>query len=82
MQLLGDRLLCKKIAQETKSGLILPTNHETENDFEVIKIGAKVKNIKVGSIVRKFKYSYGLQMIDEGVEHLVLKELEDIDIVF
>lgn len=82
MKLLGDRLLCKKITQETKSGLILPTNHETDNDFEVVKVGAKMKNIKVTDIVRKFKYSDGLQMIDEGIEYLVLKESEDIDVVF
>ncbi|MCP1996672.1 chaperonin [Flavobacterium sp. HSC-61S13] len=82
MKLLGDRLLCKKIAQETKSGLILPTNHEKDNDFGVMKIGAKVKSVKVGDTVRKFKYSDGLQMIEEGVEYLVLKESEDIDVVF
>lgn len=83
MKLLGDKILCTRIVEEkqTESGLILPTNYQSENEYKVVEVGVKVKHIKPGDRVRKFKYSDGLQMIIDGVEHLVLIEKSDIELV-
>ncbi|EHQ41561.1 chaperonin [Myroides odoratus] len=83
MQLLGDRILCTRIVEEkqTESGLILPTNYQSENEYKVVEVGVKVKYIKSGDCVRKFKYSDGLQMVIDGIEHLVLREKDDVEFV-
>ncbi|MGS4345074.1 chaperonin [Myroides odoratus] len=84
MQLLGDRILCTRIVQEkqTTSGLILPTNYQSEDEYKVVDIGVKVKHIKPGDRVRKFKYSDGLQVVVDGIEHLVLSEKGDVEIIY
>ncbi|MVX36230.1 chaperonin [Myroides sp. LoEW2-1] len=83
MQLLGDRILCKKVNTEVKStsGLILPTNYNQENDYVVVEIGNKVKHIKPGDKIRKFKNSIGIPIVDKGIDRLILKESDDIEFV-
>ncbi|QQU04243.1 chaperonin [Myroides odoratus] len=83
MQLLGHRILCTRIVEEkqTTSGLILPTNYQSEDEYKVVDIGVKVKHIKPGDRVRKFKYSDGLQVVDDGVEYLVLSEKDDVELI-
>lgn len=84
MQLLGDRILCTRIVEEkqTTSGLILPTNYQSEDEYKVVDVGVKVKHIKLGNRVRKFKYSDGLQVVVDGVEYLVLSEKDDVELIF
>ncbi|WP_413512210.1 chaperonin [Myroides odoratus] len=81
MKLLGDRILCTRIVEEkqTESGLILPINYQSENEYKVVEVGVKVKYIKPGDRIRKFKYSDGLQMVIDGIEYLVLSEKGDVD---
>lgn len=83
MQLLGDRILCTRIVEEkqTTNGLILLTNYQSEDEYKVVDVGVKVKHIKPGDRVRKFKYSDGLQVVVDGVEYLVLSENSDIELV-
>ncbi|WP_060873833.1 chaperonin [Myroides odoratus] len=83
MKLLGDRILCTRIVEEkqTTSGLILPTNYQSEDEYKVVDIGVKVKHIKPGDRVRKFKYSDGVQSVIDGIEYLVLSEKDDVDII-
>lgn len=83
MKLLGDRILCTRIVEEkqTESGLILPTNYQSENEYKVVEVGVKVKHIKPSDRVRKFKYADGLQMVIDGIEHLVLSEKADVEFV-
>ena len=83
MQLLGDRILCTRIIEEkqTQSGLILPTNYQSENEYKVVAVGVKVKHIKPGYRVRKFKYADGLQVVIDGVEYVVFSEKDDVEVV-
>lgn len=83
MQLLGDRILCKKVNTEVKStsGLILPTNYNQENDYEVLAIGNKVKHIKPGDKIRKFKHSDGTPAVYNGINCLIMSESGDVEFV-
>ncbi|MBB1150267.1 chaperonin [Myroides sp. NP-2] len=83
MQLLGDRILCTRIIEEkqTQSGLILPTNYQSENEYNVVAVGVKIKYLKPGDRIRKFKYADGLQMVLDGIEHFVLSEKDDVEVV-
>jgi len=82
MQLLGDRILCTRIVEEkpTQSGLILPTNYQSENEYKVVTVGVKVKHIKPGDCVRKFKYTDGSQVMIDSVEYFVLSESGDVEV--
>jgi co-chaperonin GroES (HSP10) len=81
MQLLGDRLLCVPIVEEkkTSSGLILPTNYESKNEYKVIAIGTKVKHIEVGNRIRAFKHSEGTPAEFNGESCVVLSEKNDVE---
>lgn len=83
MQLLGDRILCTRIVEEkqTTSGLILPTNYQSEDEYKVIDIGVKVKHIKPGDRIRKFKYADGVQVVIDGIEYLVFRENDDVELL-
>jgi len=82
MELLSDRLLCKKVnnKKDTK-GIILPTNQTETFEYEVIQVGLKVKKIKVGDIVKKHKFADGTPIILEGKNYLILRENTDIEFV-
>lgn len=83
MQPLGDRILCKKVNTEVKStsGLILPTNYNQENDYEVAAIGNKVKHIKPGDKIRKFKNAAGTPIVYNERDYLILREGSDVEFV-
>lgn len=80
MQLLGKRILCKKIAKEDKTpgGLIL-SEATIPNEYEVVAIGKKVEHLKVGDKIRTFKYSEGTQAVYEGVECVIFDEEGDVE---
>ncbi|MDM1497121.1 co-chaperone GroES [Myroides odoratimimus] len=83
MQLLGDRLLCVPIVEEKKtiSGLILPTNYESKNEYQVIAVGTKVKHIEVGNRIRTFKHSEGTSAEFNGEMCSVFSERGDAEFV-
>lgn len=83
MQLLGDRLLCVPIVEEkkTSSGLFLPTNYESKNEYHVIAIGIKVKHIQVGNRIRAFKHSEGTPEEFNGEMCIVFSERGDVEYV-
>lgn len=84
MQLLGDRLLCVPIVEEkkTSSGLILPTNYDSKNEYQVIAVGTKVKHIKVGSRIRTFKNSEGTSAEFNREMCVVFSEVSDVEFLF
>lgn len=82
MELLSDRLLCKKVKnkKDTK-GIILPTNQTETNEYEVVQIGVKVQKIKVGDVVKKHKFADVTPIILENKNYLILRENSDIEFV-
>ncbi|KUF38945.1 chaperonin [Myroides marinus] len=83
MQLLGDRLLCVPIVEEkkTSSGLILPMNYESKNEYNVIAVGTKVKHIEVCNRIRTFKHSEGTPAEFNGEMCVVFGEGSDVEYV-
>lgn len=73
---LGERVLIKQTEQEevTKSGIVLPTaSKEKPIIGEVLAIGAKVEDIKVGNKVIFEKYS-GTEVKDGDESYLILEK--------
>ena len=68
---LGERVLIKQTEQEevTKSGIVLPGTASKE----VLAIGAKVEDIKVGNKVIFEKYS-GTEVKDGDESYLILEK--------
>lgn len=89
---LGDRILVKRIAEETKTagGILIPDNaKEKPMEGAVIAVGSgkvltdgKVRalEVKVGDKVLFSKYS-GTEIKVEGDEHLILREEDVLGIV-
>ena len=74
---LGERVLIKQTEQEevTKSGIVLPGTASKENPIigEVLAIGVKVEDIKVGNKVIFEKYS-GTEIKDGEESYLILEK--------
>ena len=74
---LGERVLIKQTEQEevTKSGSVLPGTASKEKPIigEVLAIGAKVEDIKVGNKVIFEKYS-GTEVKDGDESYLILEK--------
>ena len=74
---LGERVLIKQTEQEevTKSGIVLPGTASKEKPIigEVLAIGAKVEDIKVGNKVIFEKYS-GTEVKDGEESYLILEK--------
>ena len=74
---LGERVLIKQTEQEevTKSGIVLPGTASKEKSIigEVLAIGAKVEDIKVGNKVIFEKYS-GTEVKDGDESYLILEK--------
>ena len=74
---LGERVLIKQTEQEevTKSGIVLPGTASKEKPIigEVLAIGAKVEDIKVGNKVIFEKYS-GTEIKDGEESYLILEK--------
>ena len=74
---LGERVLIKQTEQEevTKSGIVLPGTASKEKSIigEVLAIGAKVEDIKVGNKVIFEKYS-GTEIKDGEESYLILEK--------
>ena len=74
---LGERVLIKQTEQEevTKSGIVLPGTASKEKPIigEVLAIGAKVEDIKVGNKVIFEKYS-GTEVKDGEETYLILEK--------
>ena len=74
---LGERVLIKQTEQEevTKSGIVLPGTASKEKPIigEVLAIGAKVEDIKVGNNVIFEKYS-GTEIKDGEESYLILEK--------
>ena len=74
---LGERVLIKQTEQEevTKSGIVLPGKASKEKPIigEVLAIGAKVEDIKVGDKVIFEKYS-GTEVKDGEENYLILEK--------
>ena len=74
---LGERVLIKQTEQEevTKSGIVLPGTASKEKPIigEVLAIGAKVEDIKVGNKVIFEQYS-GTEVKDGDESYLILEK--------
>ncbi len=74
---LGERVLIKQTEQEevTKSGIVLPGTASKEKSIigEVLAIGVKVEDIKVGNKVIFEKYS-GTEVKDGEENYLILEK--------
>ena len=74
---LGERVLIKQTKQEevTKSGIVLPGTASKEKPIigEVLAIGVKVEDIKVGNKVIFEKYS-GTEIKDGEESYLILEK--------
>lgn len=74
---LGERVLIKQTEQEevTKSGIVLPGTASKEKPIigEVLAIGVKVEDIKVGDKVIFEKYS-GTEVKDGEESYLILEK--------
>ena len=74
---LGERVLIKQTEQEevTKSGIVLPGTASKEKPIigEVLAIGVKVEDIKVGNKVIFEKYS-GTEIKDGEESYLILEK--------
>ena len=74
---LGERVLIKQTEQEevTKSGIVLPGTASKEKPIigEVLAIGAKVEDIKVGNKAIFEKYS-GTEVKDGDESYLILEK--------
>lgn len=82
MELLSDRLLCKKVKnKKDTNGIILPANQTENLEYEVIQVGKKVRKIKVGDVVKKHKFADGTPIILEDKNYLILRENSDIEFV-
>lgn len=82
MKLLSDRVLAKPLARQenkTESGIILGNNSKTEHDFEVVLVGDKAKNTKIGDVVRKFKNVSGVPHKHNGTDCIILRESSEIE---
>lgn len=89
---LGDRILVKRIAEETKTagGILIPDNaKEKPMEAAVIAVGSgkvlndgktKALEVKVGDKVLFSKYS-GTEIKVDGEEHLILREEDVLGIV-
>ena len=81
---LGERVLIKQTEQEevTKSGIVLPGTASKEKPIigEVLAIGVKVEDIKVGNKVIFEKYS-GTEIKDGEESYLILEKNNVLAIV-
>jgi chaperonin GroES len=89
---LADRLLVKRIAEETKTpgGILIPDNaKEKPTEATVVAVGSgkvltdgKVKalEVKVGDRILISKYS-GTEVKLDGEEHLILREDEVLGVL-
>ena len=74
---LGERVLIKQTEQEevTKSGIVLPGTASKEKPIigEVLAVGSKIEEVKVGDKVIFEKYS-GTEVKDEEETYLILEK--------
>ncbi|HWQ71198.1 MAG TPA: co-chaperone GroES [Desulfitobacteriaceae bacterium] len=88
---LGDRVVIKAIPTEekTKSGIIMPdTAKEKPQEGEIVAVGpGKMEkgerialDVKVGDRVIYSKYA-GTEIKSDGVEYLILKEMDILAII-
>lgn len=76
---LGERVVVKRYEAEEKtaSGIILPGQAKEKPQMaEVVAVGAKVKDVKVGDTVLLKKYG-GNEVKLDGVEYIIV-EAEDL----
>ena len=74
---LGERILIKQTEQEevTKSGIVLPGTASKEKPIigEVLAVGSKIEEVKVGDKVIFEKYS-GTEVKDGEESYLILEK--------
>lgn len=75
---LGDRIIIKQAEAETTSagGIIIPGSGEKPNQGEVLAIGTKCEEVKVGDVVLYDGFT-GKEITDGANDFIVVKE-EDI----
>lgn len=80
MKPLGDLVLVKKVEKdEVKvSGIILPPTMQVD-EYEVLAVGPKASVLKVGDVVRKYKFAKGMPVIYRGKDCLLFKEDGEIE---
>lgn len=76
VQLLHDNILVKmdEVEEKTASGIYLPERKKNRDTGEVVQIGPKVKNIKVGDRVKKFSQVKGEEILEGANRYLILRE--------
>jgi len=83
IKLLSDRILVKpiKAEQRTSFGIILP-EHQQNNDLGVVvSVGPKVKEIKIGDKIQKYKQVHGVPYNEEGEDYIILREGSEVELV-
>ena len=80
MKILHNRVLVKPIKEEEvrASGIILPTREKKYPIGEILQIGVKVKELKVGQKIMYYKHHNGVPITVEGDDCLLLSESGDI----
>lgn len=78
---LGDRVLVRGIEAEntTASGIIIPGTPEAPSKGEVVAIGSKCEEVKVGDNV--FFESFATKEVNTGDEKLLIIKEEDISAI-
>ena len=81
MKPIGKNILCKKLLQEQKQGLIILPTKTDFNEFEVISLGSKVnEGILVGDIIRVASHTEGTRIDYDNNEVYLLSE-DDVQLV-
>lgn len=84
IQLLGDRILVKKLPvpeNKTETGIILSDRQREHDEYEIVQVSAKVKQLKPGMKIRKFRNSEGTPIFYEKENYMILREGSDIEFV-
>ena len=84
IQLLGDRILAKKLPvpeNKTETGIILSERQREHDEYEIVQVSAKVKKLKPGMKIRKFRNSEGVHITYENENYMILREGSDIEFV-
>lgn len=81
MKPIGKNIICKKLKQVQKQGLIILPTKTDFNEFEVISLGSKVnEGILVGDIIRVASHTEGTRIDYDNNEVYLLSE-DDVQLV-
>lgn len=81
MKLLNNYVMVEKIIKDkTESGILLAESQKDKQIGRVVKIGNKVKFVKVGDTVKYYEHA-GTKITYRGDDLLILNELGEISVI-